>query len=240
MQLLGILSVFLFVLLVACANEKPTAPARPTPDIPGLVADVMTQMAPAATLVREPTQAAEPEPTVTSGPTPTNMPSATTIPTATTLPTPFDVPHLPTSIIMTDYIPISPKVKWMDIPSINANGLLTVHAKIIGDEKFIHPLRYEGDLESTTYSNLTIVDNVQPNHILIAAVMPQMHSDYYWTPSNTTVIADSYQITDKTLEIRVNINPDLEAISKLAVCVWTGGTKGTNEILDCTEVRTSR
>lgn len=238
---------------VGCFGPAAPAPTpTPTLDIrPMVAAAIATALAPtpAPTYTPKPT----PAPISTLPPTPVALP--TLIPTIPLVPTlhPAVVqvtvqpprvtvaPATPTPVpgrleavecnppdCFKDYEPPWDYVDWQSGPRISANGVISLVARIDERVELVVPGR------GHAHNNITLTDG---GNELYGSIVPPGGPGWDWTPKPGLWIASEYRYSNRTLTVRAQIDPAAANHPRLRLCLWSGGTRDEQQLLDCVRVQ---
>ena len=233
MKLLFRCALFLPLVLTACATASPTSTLLPTPDIPATVeAQVQATVAaqpdpvPASTVsfTNSPTPASSP----TSIATETSPPVTTAPSGATTTPTKEGLHPVDCSNCAYDTVPLVGNVEWLEPPTVNDVGVLTLRARIKEGYTLTRPGL------TNNKSNVTLTDG---GHALFGTVLPPSGSGWSWGDDPGLWIAETHSYRDNILRVRAEIDPKAANQAGLTLCLWTGGrSSAENEVLACRKV----
>ncbi len=220
------------------------APAAPTP-VPTATPDIgaMVQAAIASALngpaTPIPTVSPTSRPTYTPFPTPNLRPTYTPVPTPTMRPTntlartPTPIPKRLAEVecnppdCIRDYEPPWDYVEWRSGPRVSANGVISLVARIDERIKFVVKDR-EGR------GNITLSDGSDE---LYGSIVPPSGPGWDWRPKPGLWIASEYRYSNRTFRVRAQIDPAAATHPGLELCLWSGGTRTEQQLLDCVPVQ---
>ena len=211
----------------------PTAPPpvpTATPDIGAMVRSaIAAALNPTATPAATPTIPPTPRPTNTPIPTPTLRPTATPLPTPTPVPDRLDEVACGPNCD-TDYRPPWGYVEWIQGPSVSASGVLTLSARI-DDRMVLIPPGRNGGYHNVSLTDTSVLDR---DNRLYGSIVPP---GWNWTPRPGLWVADEYRYAGRVLSVSAKIDPAAAQHRGLELCLWSGGTREQNQILDCARVQ---
>ncbi len=230
LKIITMAMVVAFPAISCFAAAEPTPPPTATLDVGAMVrAAIATALdrtvPPAPTPTVEPT----PRPTYTPMPTPTLRATYTPAPTQTPVPDRLEEVTCGPDCD-TDYRPPWGYVEWIREPSVSASGMLTLSARIDERIVFITPGGNGG------YNNISLTDatGMDRDNRLYGNIVPP---GWNWTPRPGLWIAHEYRYSGRLLYISAQIDPAAAKHPGLELCLWSGGTREQNQLLDCVPVQ---
>lgn len=236
--------------MVEAAIATALAPApTPTSDLQSMVAAAVdatlaAAATPAPTYTPRPTRTPTPRPTLTPAsiyaPIPTVQPARIYLtvqpPRVTVVPsTPTPMPERLEEMQCgpdcdTDYRQPWGYVEWVQRPSVSISGVLTLSARIDEGIVFIPPGGNRG------YTNISLTDTsvLGRDGRFYGSIVPP---GWNWVPNPGLWIASEYRYSNRTLTVRAQIDPAAAKHPRLELCIWSGGTREQNQLLDCVRVQ---
>ncbi len=225
-------------LIALCATgcsafAQPTPAPTATPNIEAMVAaaiDAMLKTAPPPQ--QGPTST--PKPMLVTTPTSTTRPTDTPV-IATLAPTPTPVPKRLQEVPCSpncdiEYEPPWGYVEWMQGPSVSLSGVLTLTARIDERIDFITP-DDDGGYDNISLSTRSATGGTNP---LYGSIVPPGPN---WVPEPGLWAASEYRYSNGTLTVRAQVDPAAATHHGLRLCLWSGGTREQNQLLDCKAIQ---
>ena len=96
--------------------------------------------------------------------------------------------------------------------------------------------------DSVDMGPLGMADGVQftvtdGNNILYGTIVAPTPPGWHWDPKPGLWIAERFDYVANTLRLRAQIDPAGATHPGLRLCLWSGGSEGENDLLDCVRVR---
>ena len=168
--------------------------------------------------------------------TPILSPTKTPRPTRTPMPMPSEPP--PTAAATQeglcdpkcdwDFVPLTSGVKWLQRPTVSAQGILSLSVQVGDGNDLILPGSTNGGA-----SNIALTNGGMK---LYGSIIPPASGSWSWTPRTGQSIADVYSFRDGILNVSARISAKIATQTNLTLCLWSGGTDAQSKVLDCVPV----